>query len=366
MLGQNIRVGGSGGGGPGGGSGSLTAPVINMAGAEPAVGETLTVTPGVTATEDGSDAYAWYWADDVDAKSISNNPNYVVGVPDTGHTLCVVQINTLGDVISTARSAVTLPTINAYEPETSTFLMALDVLPTDAVAVIIDDLIVGLKGAGIYAKLDILGLHNIHNADDCLRNFKNPSYEAVLSGAAAFTAGEGIAPTNNSGATAKLINWGPRSTWGSNYTSDSAMNAVYSNSNAWNHANSNYWGFSTGQTHVNWNTAGQFDLRSHSGAQANPQSYSNANPMKGLWINNRRPTNTAQLMFKKATLLNVGSYASAGIPGGDFTIFNSGGASTYGSFMCAVSLAGSGLTDGERDALSDLLDTYCTAMAAAL
>lgn len=125
-------------------------------------------------------------------------------------------------------------TAKPYDPAAVVYFSAMAVQPDAARKALINNLILGLKSVGIWAKLDWLSLFAMHTAQAARLNAVNPARSFSVVGAPVFTVDRGYVTTSGSNYLNSL--WSP-ATSGVNYRQNSAHIGVWTNLNGANTTN---------------------------------------------------------------------------------------------------------------------------------
>lgn len=112
-----------------------------------------------------------------------------------------------------------------YSAEASAYFAAMGVQPDDTRKGLIDNLIVSLKNAGVWAQLSWLALHASHSQQSGRINLKNPAQIATAVNSPTFTVDRGF---TGDGATSYLNSgWNPATHGGGVYTQNDAHVGVW-------------------------------------------------------------------------------------------------------------------------------------------
>lgn len=241
------------------------------------------------------------------------------------------------------------------ETEASALIARMSVQPDSARKAVINDLVLALKTAGIWTKLDCLWILAAHDAQAARLNWIQSSYSVFATGSPTFTTDRGY----TTGAT------------GSNYLGCAYNPSGDASAMAQNSAHISIWSRTSGaatnsQNDYNSGTGGgrlqmairtvgdQFKLGLNSATQ---KTLSYSGPTVGHFVGNRT-SSTATEGFYNGTSLGTMSVSSSGLNNSYPDPF-----STTGREFAAGSVGG-GLTSGEVSAFYNALQTYMTAVGA--
>lgn len=262
------------------------------------------------------------------------------------------------------------PIETAMEAETALYIAAMTNPPNSTYVAAYDAMVVALKGAGLWDKLDIIGLHANHDAQAATLNLKDPDHALTLEDATSkisFTAGQGYTRTSDTSIVGRL-NWGARNTWpSSNFSLNGNCAGVY-NRTASLSLNGHPFGFKAGQYKLlQISVANYFNWNNNSASSNNDTT--GVTPHNGLLALVRNTASRATFWRNKTKLSDNGSYSAVGVQeaSGDFTIFHANASSTdqyHSNCQIALSFAGGALSDSEYQQFSDIVAAYMTAVGA--
>lgn len=313
--------------------------------------------------------YDWYTGEEV---YIGEGTPFTIPGGLVGDTIfCVVSAtNALGTTMAGSNALEIVAEPVSYDDDTEAYVAAMTGEPGDALTGVYDTLIVALKTAGVWDKLDVLGLHANFDEQSATINLKDPTHflTKVDSGSRiAFTAYEGFARSGNQTLDGHAT-WGAPSGWdSSNYSLNGNCVGVFNLTAAVAH-NSYMFGFTAGTLWLNQiSVANYFTWNNQSPASNNNSP--GITPHNGLMSLRRNTSGAASFWRSKTKLTENLSYASdaGNIGSGDFTFFAgylSGGDQYHANYKCALSYVGGALTDTEYNDMVDAFTAYLTSVGA--
>lgn len=225
--------------------------------------------------------------------------------------------------------------------------------PSAARKTLINDLIVSLKNAGIWTKLDCLYVLAAHDAQAAQRNWKADQFNLTAVNSPTFTVDRGY---TGDGSTSYLdTGWDPVNN-GVNFVQNSADLFIWSRSNT----REDKHAIGTTGAYINtWNLS--IDTMSHALNAAADNSFP-PGAADGLFLLSR--LNSAEYhVYRNATLLGTRTVASLAPPSIDFRICASD--TLFSAREYAAAGFGGGLTSTEEANLHSALNTYLVAVGAA-
>ncbi|AKF13575.1 putative YapH protein [Sinorhizobium phage phiN3] len=316
------------------------------------VGQVLTVTSNGTWTGSNPISYAYQWKSNGVAISGATNSTYTLTANETGDsvTVSVTATNAAGSTEATSNAIGPIEASAAYSGEAVALFAAMTVQPSDTRKTAIDNMIVALKNANVWNKMDAIQVYMAHDQQASLLNWKNPAtFTGTLNGTPTFTADAGVATNTSS----SWINTGYNpATGGSQYVQDSAsfiVDVLVGVTNA-----SSLAGFHDGSkgTTIAPSTGTFVSMRIN---QASAVTINNTQPT-GFFVLNRTGATAAEA-FRNGTSLGTTAQVSAAVANGNFRIGSISGttslARTFGLFA-----AGAGLTSTEQAAFYTAWNTF--------
>ena len=263
--------------------------------------------------------------------------------------LRTVKLNQLAQMIGETAAA-------GDEAQTTTYIAAMDVAPSDYVRFVINRCIKGLKDDGVYSQLDWLSFFNIHTAQAACLNVIDPTEEFTQVGAPTFQAYRGF--TALSGANGYLDSgWNP-TTDATNFLQDDACQG------AWVSTNNKQFASCMGNANSRfdpWDANDRFTARANSGTGFNVTAIGGA---AGLLIWNRSGA-AAGKMFKNGVEVGSINTTSAALTNTDFfgLCDNNGGVPAPSTVrQYAVHLWGGNLSDAQNLALYNHVSELVSAL----
>lgn len=240
------------------------------------------------------------------------------------------------------------------DPAAATLIARMSTPPTAARRTAINSLISGLRGAGIWAKLDSLQVYAAHDAQASLLDWVNASRTATAT--ASFTTDRGYTTGTNA---VVDMGFGP-STSGVSMTLNSQTFGFFSDTSETNNTGSvaGCWDGVRGTTMAvrqPINPAMTFRVNTATSTQNNTQYASN-----GLWGVVRSSSSVQRLLRDGAEVLN-GSVASTALASTNFFL---GGLNSSGGAVKRfnAAYAGQALSDPEHAQFNTLIRAYMTAV----
>lgn len=335
-------------------------------------GETLVASTGYWTTNGLEiESYGYQWRRSGAAISGATASSYELTTDDVGETMSVAVTATNDAGGTTAVSNSTGEVQPGLDPDTSAYLAAMSSPPDGTRQALIDTLVLALKSAGVWNKMDVIGLHAAHNSQAATINLKNPSHILTLNNVnnrIAFTIDRGYTRSGANGDDAKIL-WGAESSWGTNWAQASNTMGVYNRSASFS-LNGYPFGLANGAYWVNQiSVANYFTWNNNSAASNNDTP--GVTGQQGFFAMKRTADNNVCLLNDKVKVSNPGSYATVGgqVGSGNFEVFhgNTVGVANdqHSNFECCVSFAGGGLTDQEYSDMVDALTAYLQGVGAA-
>jgi hypothetical protein len=320
--------------------------------------------------------YSYQWRRSGAAISGATNYEYTLVAADVGETIscAVTAINDAGDTTEVSNSTGEIQP--GLDPDTSSYINALDNPPDSTHQAAFDALVIALKNAGAWDKLDVIGLHANQDSQAARVNMKNPAHLMTLEESVAhiaFTQDRGFTRSGNESDRSKL-NWGATASWAtpvqfSRYTN---VMGVFSRT-ATIPVSSIMFGFKVGSHRVQRAASdNNFNWYNQSGSAV--QSFSLTDGTHNTFFGDRRRSDADACIFaNKTKLSNQASYPTNEfhLAGYDFTIFHAGAGSgdtsqnNHSNYQCALSFVGGDLTDTQYSDMIDAFTAYLQAVGAA-
>jgi hypothetical protein len=256
-----------------------------------------------------------------------------------------------------------VPAAPAFDPATTAWAAAV-VAAGGTVSsprkTLVDNLIVGLKTDGVWAKLDRLWLFAGENAQSADRDLVSPANPATLINSPSFTADRGY--TGN-GSNAYVNSNVANNAGGLKYTQDSACFFGWSNTAGGDNGGLIGMGLAGGVSYT-----GIIPCHSNGNLYAtinDPSNWwmnaANTGGPIGLYLLNRADSLHSSVSFNGSPFIGETTIPSAALSGENFqALATSGG--TYSVRQCCAMGFGSSLSLGERTAIYNRLRTYMTAV----
>lgn len=202
----------------------------------------------------------------------------------------------------------------AYEPEAVTLFAAMTTQPTTYRKSVINDLILTLKNAGVWAKLDVFYVLAVADTQQSSLNWKAPASNTTTDvGSPTFTADVGIS-NGVYQSICRDIHWTP-STQAVNFTQNNASIFAWSGSNV--RASGEYfWGQPSGAVALAlnpWNAVGDQDTASVSINDAGGSHPGSVGDASGLFTATRSAS-TGYDFYRNTTLVSSVTQTSTGLP----------------------------------------------------
>lgn len=241
-----------------------------------------------------------------------------------------------------------------YDVSANNLFDAMDVKPSASRKREINRLIVDLKEAGVWPKLDMLQVYAAHDSQAARVDWVNPSRVATAVNSPTFTTDRGF---NGDGATSYVdTNYNPTS--GPNYAQDDASVGIYQLDTT---SGNNIIGARDGVNDVVINTrslGGFYNIR------INDTSNDSTSISTALGFSVADRLGTAKTRYKNGVVYGSPfTRSSTGVPN---TTVKAGTAdvSSFSAGLCGAVYAGGSLTSAEHLALYQALQTYMTAVGA--
>jgi hypothetical protein len=246
--------------------------------------------------------------------------------------------------------------IRARVPEADLLIDYMTVRPQGNRAFLISDTTRRLKAADIWAKLDVLWMLAVHDAQAGRLNWKAPaSFACTEVNSPTFTANQGYA---GNGTTSYIdTNWNPAVN-GVNYTRDNALFSIYSRTAAQHAGSDAGWVGSVGTTIETRNGSNNATYRVNQSALDTIAVATG----DGLYSPHRTGASATEL-FKNGASLTTGSQASTAIESNNFFIGRVSSVG-YSTIQIASASAGASLTAAQHAALFAIELAYMRAVGA--
>lgn len=255
-------------------------------------------------------------------------------------------------------------TVHVFDTDAEALFARFTVQPTQARKLLIDDLIIDLKAAGIWTKLEAFYVMAAHDSQAAQRNWKADANNLTLVASPTFTADQGY--TGN-GTTSHLSTGLVLST-ASLYLLNDAHLAVWSRTNSQEGAS-----LSIGARTASTSNQATMLLRNASDL-GHSRMNQNVNPTggavadsRGFFIGSRQASNS-NIFYRNGVQVNATADVSTGKPALAAYIgaVNTGGtASAFSARQHSVASIGAGLSAAETLAFYNAVNTYMTAIGAA-
>jgi len=245
-----------------------------------------------------------------------------------------------------------------YDAASEAIFAAFTTPPNDTRKGLIDAVVVALKAASLWAKIDVLYLLAAADAQAAKVNWKAPgTADSTEVNAPTFTADRGF-----TGASTKYLdtNYNPSSFSGRVYAQNSASAFAFSVTNS--SVDAGMIG-NTGGTIILFprNTSnlaqGRLNINSTTTSVASTDSI-------GLWGANRT-TSTAQQLYKNGSSVATAAGTSAAVFNGNAQLMKSGASPVYWTGQLGCAGLGSSLTAGEHLDLYNAINPYLVGVGAA-
>lgn len=310
-------------------------------------------------------AIAEYWLGTGATSSVSTWGDFHTLINPTLTTLGITNISN-GDTGQQWLDRMNLA--NTVEQETVDLVDRFTGTPPSGRKAQIEKLIVALKTAGVWAKLDALYLLAAHDAQAARRNWVADQYNLTAISSPTFTADRGYA---GDGSAAYLdTNFNPTTAVSPKFTQNSAHLSVWDRSTRAANNTSNEIGIRDGTTssshiHVNFTALGAVARLNH-GTTGNLQgAVTNGS---GHTLATRSASN-AEDLYKNGASINTQGTASAAPANTSVLVLARNlvgtGAENFSADQIAAASIGSNLSAGEITAFYNALNTYLQAVGAA-
>jgi hypothetical protein len=252
----------------------------------------------------------------------------------------------------------------AYDPDASTLFARFTTPPTDARKTLISNLIIALKAADVWSKLDAFYVMAAHDAQAARQNWIRDAFNLTAVSSPSFTVDRGYA-TN--GTTSYLNTGYTPATDGVNFTQNAASLGIWSREDSVNTGNDigGREGATSRQTAIILRpTTTTLHARINLG-NANGSIASNSS--LGFFVASRDDASTIRT-YRDGSLLGTGSYASTDPSPQPLFIGASNTNGTATAFQAreyAASMAGASLDAAQNANLYAALNTYMQAVGAA-
>lgn len=220
--------------------------------------------------------------------------------------------------------------------------------------VVINNLIVSLKTAGVWAKLDVLYLFAAHDSQAALLNWVSTSYNASTVNSPAFTTDRGF--QGNGSSSYLSSNFNPATASSPKFIQNSAHVSV------WNRSSNYTWGGDVGSSNVQLRPLYDSSFTFY---QVNSNSQTVMTPPTTAGTKHqlaRRSGASATAYFAQGSMQHSDTTSSS--TPGNATINFLNYSTTYSNHQLASGSIGASLTDTEIADFSNALQTYMTAVGA--
>lgn len=242
-----------------------------------------------------------------------------------------------------------------YDPDASALFARFTTPPTDARKTLINNLIVSLKAAGVWAKLDALYVTAAADSQAARRNWIADQYNLTAVNAPTFVADRGY--TGNGSSSYLDTGFNPTTASSPKFTQNSANMGLWSRTNT------------TGVNSWDFGNVGSYFVRANAIDVVQGSINNNANPKTlGAYPGHNGWSRTTSLAWKGyrngSETISETNWASAALVNANFRM---GGIdnSNWGIQQIATGYFGSSLTGAEETALHAALNTYLQAVGAA-
>jgi hypothetical protein len=267
-----------------------------------------------------------------------------------------VQSTDVASNIATS-SDLTLRT-TGYDVDAQSLFTAMSVTPSDARKELINNLVLSLKSAGVWSKLDTLYVIAAHDAQAARLNWKgNASFTLSAVNSPFFVTDRGYYTDGVS--TYLNMNWAPL-TNGINYTQNSATLGIWTRNNDLVTSGSGGSGTTAVTLLSPRGTSSILKYRINQAATSDGAAVSSG---YGLTAVSRSGATATQAYRNGATSGSAGAIASAALTSVQFNLGRVNGSFAPNEFQAAFT--GSNLSPSEHTALYDSLSTYMTAIGVA-
>jgi len=275
----------------------------------------------------------------------------------------ITATQTVAGVESPQSSGITV-TVTAMDSAAAAYIAAMTVEPTSARMGLINDLVVALKAAGVWSKLDCLYLLAAHDAQAARLNVKSPAaFALVANGMPIYTTDRGYKGTGLGSTPGGYLAGGFNpSTAGGVYAQNSAHMGVWVRT-----ANTSVAAGTGGDIgtvgaaiYTKHPTAGNITTQINDGTASNTAG-GTPNNVGHYAIS--RTVNTGYAKYHEGVAQASSSVVSTAVPNFIFSILRTGATSYSDAEICAAHW-GSGLTAGEVTSLYNALHTYLQGVGA--
>lgn len=248
------------------------------------------------------------------------------------------------------------PVPSTFDPASDALFAAMTTPPSDARKTLIDTMIVALKAAGIWTKLDVLWVMAAADAQAGNLNWKNPGSQTLTPTNTTFTADRGQA---GNGTTAHIPTGVNFATLGGNYTLNSAqfgicINVAQTTDAALMVSGSTFRMAATNAANApNGRINDGTGLTSAAGASA-----------AGNMISLRRTGASLRQFFTNGTQVANDTVAATALPTTFTLLAAAGGASSWSNARLSMAYGGGALTDGQMTDLHTITRAYLSAIGA--
>lgn len=244
---------------------------------------------------------------------------------------------------------------SGFSPEATALFARMTTPPSSARKAIINNLIVALKAAGVWAKLDALYVFAAADSQAALLNWKGATYDATLSGAPTFTTDRGFQMSSGNYVDS---NFNPTTAASPQFTQDNAHFSVWSRTSG-SDANIDA-GYSLSSFNLALRVRNTSDLVSFRINAASYLSVSNTNG-SGFFLGSRSDSSSTS-GYINGSLVGSGSYASVAPSS---TTISFGRCNTnYSARQQSAGSIGANLTGSEVSNFYTALQAYMTAVGA--
>lgn len=249
------------------------------------------------------------------------------------------------------------------EAETVALLAQMATQPSAPHRALIKACIANLKQGGVWIKLDFLNAFSVdtpQSTQEALLDWKSPTRTSSIVGGVTLQAKTGITGDGSTG----LVDTGVNpSTAGGNYVQNSATafarvltNVALSNGKAI------CIGVASTRMHISPRSAGG-SLSTLLNASSGAVSVANADS-RGLFLVKRNSSATIDIRKDKTSLASASAQTSAALSNGTVCFLSDKQGLVFYGVQLAYGGFGSGMSDGESDALYDAMEAYTAGVAA--
>lgn len=284
------------------------------------------------------------------------------GVLATGANV-ITATQTVAGVESDPSAGITL-TVTALDADAAAYIAAMTVEPSSIRMGLINDLVVALKAAGIWSKLDCLYLLAAHDAQAARLNLKGPSsFALAATNTPVYTVDQGYKGTGLGSTVGGYLAGGFNpSTAGGGYALNSAHLGIYirTANTATLASQAGDIGTTGAAIYSRHPTAGTISTLLNDGTTSNTAG-GTPNGL-GHFVTSRT-ANTGYAKYHQGAVQTASGVVSTAVPNFIFSILRSGAASYSDAEVCAAHW-GSGLTAAEVTSLYNALHTYLQGVGA--